>query len=168
MGNFLSLGICYTSEQMPAQNDSIRCYRLRVTLLQVKCVKLHQTLTRNPFHFRSTAAQAFFLLSYSDSLPWSMRPMVVYWEAKSARAAGVSCTKYGTWGQKWKATVTRSKSDCKEEMRDNWPRNYLEIAAARILGPLVPKICCCAALHYNIGKGLRMWVSVKCICSWDP
>lgn len=29
-------------------------------------------------------------------LPWSMRPMVVYWAARSARAAGVSGTKWGT------------------------------------------------------------------------
>lgn len=28
--------------------------------------------------------------------PWSMRPMVVYWAARSARAAGVSGTKCGT------------------------------------------------------------------------
>lgn len=29
-------------------------------------------------------------------LPWSMRPMVVYWAARSSRAAGVSGTKWGT------------------------------------------------------------------------
>lgn len=37
---------------------------------------------------------------FQQLLPWSMRPMVVYWAARSARAAGVSGTKGGTYVEK--------------------------------------------------------------------
>lgn len=54
---------------------------------------------------------------FRQLLPWSMRPMVVYWAARSARAAGVSGTKGGTYVEKGQVAHGDPGGGCRRQAR---------------------------------------------------